>query len=261
MVARIVQITASLSLICTALYIYFVYGRQYLNLQALKTSRLLIIDYLNLHPFSGPAMYVVLMSAVIGTNIPGATMLSLSGGVFFDQPFAAMYAYLGYLFGATISYGLVRSVFGDWLRKKMAERSSMFTQFEDGLKKQQNFWQVVSFLIFVRYIAVFPFWFVNASCALLNVGYKRFTLTTAIASIPGALIYTWSGELLVDILEEIEGHSEGELVRKLLTKTFFESSKGIPLVCLLGFCSLLPVVLHFSQKRNSEAQEEIKKKT
>jgi len=264
MIPRALRITASLSLFCIGLFLYFQYGRKYLNLHALKTSRLMVVEYLELHPYAGPAIYIALMSAVIGTNLPGATMLSLSGGVFFAQPFAPLYAYIGYIIGASISYTLVRSVFGDGLRKMVAGRSEMFVRFEEGLNKQQNFWQVVSFLVFVRYIAFFPFWFVNASCALLNVGYKRFLLTTAMATIPGSLIYTWSGELLVDVLEEFDGDSaEGELVRNLLHKTFFESSKGVMLVGLLAFCTLVPVILHYTKTGDGtsvdEAEGEVKK--
>ena len=44
-----------------------------------------------------------------------------------------------------------------------------------------------------RYIAFFPFWFVNMTCALLDVGFPTFLLTTAVATVPGAVIYTMAG--------------------------------------------------------------------
>eukprot|EP00397_Hematodinium_sp_SG-2012_P064592 GEMP01091661.1.p1 GENE.GEMP01091661.1~~GEMP01091661.1.p1 ORF type:complete len:252 (-),score=17.24 GEMP01091661.1:94-849(-) len=227
--------------------LYIRYGHLF-TLHSLKDSHLQVTNYINQHPYSGPLIYIGLMSAIIGTSLPGATMMSLSGGVFFTQPFAAMYAYTGYMIGASISYSLVRCVFGDSVRRIMSSKSEMFHQFEQGLHESENFVQTVSFLIFVRYIAFFPFWFVNASCALLSVGYGYFFLTTAIATLPGSLIYTWSGELLVDALQTVDNGEEGLLVYHLLKKTLFEGWKGPMLLSLLAFCTSVPVVFYFLKK-------------
>lgn len=238
----------SILLVATGIGLYIRYGH-YLTLYALKESRLQVVSYIDEHPFIGPLIYIGLMSAVIGTNLPGATMLSLSGGVFFTQPFAAFYAYVGYIVGASIAYSLVRSVFGDKVRELASSKSDMFKQFEQGWRESENFWQMVSFLVFIRYIAFFPFWFVNAACALLSVGYGYFLLTTAIATIPGSLIYTWSGELLVDVLEELDAAQEGAIVRTLVRKTLYDGWKGPMVVGLLAVCTCVPLVLHFTKKR------------
>ena len=111
----------------------------------------------------------------------------------FPQPWACLYAYVGYVVGASLSYCFVRFVVGDSVRKQMSESSHMFRKFEEGMQDAENFWQTIAFLIFIRYVAFFPFWFVNSACALLSVGYPYFLITTAIAVAPGSVLYTMSG--------------------------------------------------------------------
>ncbi len=48
--------------------------------------------------------FVAMMTTIIGLNIPGATMCALLAGLFFEQPYALVYVFLGYTQGAVISY-------------------------------------------------------------------------------------------------------------------------------------------------------------
>ena len=130
-------------------------------------------------------------------------MLSFSGGLFFEQPGAMVYAYLGYVLGAIMNYGLIRLVFADSVGKWLTGKSDMFKKFQAGLNDAESFWETVAFLTFIRYVAFFPFWFVNASCAVLSVGFGYFAFTTAVSTIPGSAIYTFAGRLLSDTLDQV----------------------------------------------------------
>ena len=52
-------------------------------------------------------------------------------------------------------------------------------------------------LMLLRMVPVFPFWFVNLSCAVLGVPLSTFTWATAVAITPGSYLYTEAGAALL----------------------------------------------------------------
>ena len=61
-------------------------------------------------------------------------MLSFLGGVLFKQPYASIYAYCGYIVGATISYFVTTFVLGDYMRKRLAANSELYQKFESNVR-------------------------------------------------------------------------------------------------------------------------------
>lgn len=99
--------------------------------------------------------FVAAMSLCIGATVPGATFLSFAGGVLFPQPWSSICAYFGYVFGAALSFTLVKNFFGDFCRRHLRKRS-IFLTFERAMKKNALVMLIVS-----RYTVIFPFWFVD----------------------------------------------------------------------------------------------------
>ncbi len=236
-----VALATAVVAVAAAAYVQF---REFLTLQALAAQKQTVERIIMTNPVASHLGYNFLMAILIGFNIPGATFLSLCGGFFFEQPYAALLAYVGYLVGASISYTLMRFIFADSVQEYLSKNSAMFDKFASGLREAENFWETVSFLIFIRYVACFPFWFVNASCACLNIGYGYFCLTTGLATVPGALIYTLTGRLLADGFDRIDPNAEtGDVVKELLWKAVTEDKSAQAVMALLGLCSVLPLLL------------------
>eukprot|EP00295_Goniomonas_pacifica_P040958 CAMPEP_0175980846 /NCGR_PEP_ID=MMETSP0108-20121206/47015_1 /TAXON_ID=195067 ORGANISM="Goniomonas pacifica, Strain CCMP1869" /NCGR_SAMPLE_ID=MMETSP0108 /ASSEMBLY_ACC=CAM_ASM_000204 /LENGTH=195 /DNA_ID=CAMNT_0017311327 /DNA_START=71 /DNA_END=656 /DNA_ORIENTATION=+ len=136
---------------------------------------------------------------VVGLSIPGATVLSFAGGLFFKQPWATIYSWIGCTIGATLCFCLVRSVIGDFLRRKVSTKSGVFRRFKAGLERNH-----ILYMIFIRYVLVVPFWFVNVAAAVLGVPLGVFMFTTCVAIVPGSLLYTTAGSGLAAIFDDYD---------------------------------------------------------
>lgn len=140
-------------------------------------------------------MYVLAMSILIGLTMPGATLLSFAGGVLFPQPYAALFAYTGYVVGAIISFSLVSFVLADFCKKRL-EPYARYQKFQRNVKKN-----ALLYLILARYTFVFPFWFVNTCSAVLEVSFPTFVVATNLSVIPGSIVYTSAGRSLGNLLK------------------------------------------------------------
>lgn len=269
-------------LLCIMAFVWVKY-RHLMSFKALKDSKSEVDAFVERDPIVAGLSYTFLMTLIIGLTLPGATFLSLTGGVFFPQPYAAMCTYCGYVFGASLSYTMVRFFIGDYVKAYLSSKSSHFDTFQKGFEesKKKSVLEVVTFLIFVRYVAFFPFWLVNSACALMGIGFGYFLFTTALATVPGSLIYTLSGNVLADTLDAVpEDAKVSEVFMELAKQVVLEpwgllylvgeetsskfssgSSKksgyNVLILPLFGFCAFFPLVL-WAKKKLLEGPEEKK---
>eukprot|EP00400_MALV-I_sp_L67-5_P001280 gene1280-421_t len=227
-----------LAVVVIVLYMNFA---KYLTIQSLKENHHRLQAFIEETPTSSALAYVTVMTTLIGLTLPGTTAMSFAGGVLFKQPQACLLAYLGYVFGATASYTLVRFVFGDFFRKKVAGFSGMFAEFQRRVVEQSP--AVVTMqVILARYMIVFTFWFTNASAALLGSSAPLYIGATAIAVMPGAWLYTQAGIVLSTMLNEFDGHIG---TFDILKRTYETQDLRFSFALLIG-CAFVPVILHFA---------------
>lgn len=226
--------------------VYLLYGH-HLTLHSLKANRDLLTHYAQNNFAQASVVFMLVMIADIALTIPGATTLSFAGGLLFPQPYAALYAYTGYVIGACMSYYLVRTVLADYVRPMLRPNSAMFKKLEAKLREN-----AFLYVILARYTLIFPYWFVTATASIVDVPFSIFAPATSIAVIPGAIIYTSGGVALGAILDTIgqEGALElsaGQLVLKALT-----SSDDIKyLGAALAVAGLVPLVLKRMAKKTT----------
>ena len=116
-------------------------------------------------------------------------------------------------------------LFGDSLKKKAGPfLSKMKKGFNDN---------AASYMLFLRFVPVFPFWIVNLAPAFFGVHLRTFIWTTLVGIIPGSLVFTLAGGGLEKILDTNKAFS---------ISTLFNTELKIALT-LLGILSLLPILL------------------
>lgn len=231
------KLTAAIALVLIPVCIYVFFGH-HLTLHSLKENRDWLAAFVADNFAVASLVFVLVMIVDIALTIPGATTLSFAGGLLFPQPFAAIYAYVGYVIGACCSYFLVRTVLADYVRPMLRPDSSLFKKLEARLKEN-----AFLYVILARYTLIFPYWFVTATASIVGVPFLTFAPATSIAVIPGAVIYTTAGVALGAILDSVGGAntnlSPGELVLQALT-----SSDDIKwLAAALGVAGVVPLVL------------------
>ncbi len=137
--------------------------------------------------------YTGLYVAVVALSLPGALIMTLSGGLLFGWQIGAPAAVVGATIGATLVFLIVNTSFGTTL----AERAGPWVaKLRTGF--QEN---ALSYLLFLRLVPAFPFFIVNLVPALLGVRLPTFVIGTALGIMPGSVAYSLAGSGLGSVVE------------------------------------------------------------
>lgn len=175
------------------LTIYFSGLTDYLTFDSIKEHRELLQSHIEAHPILMPILFMILYVVVVALSLPGGAVLTLLGGFLFGLT-STVYVVVAATVGASTIFLAARTALGDILKKKAGP---FLAKMEKGFQKN-----VVSYLLFLRFIPVFPFWLVNLAPAFFNVRLWTYFWTTFIGIIPGSYVYTQAGSGLGAIFDE-----------------------------------------------------------
>ncbi|MCB1115290.1 MAG: TVP38/TMEM64 family protein [Chlamydiia bacterium] len=211
---------------------FFVGLPHYFTFEKIKENREMILSMIEKHPILMPSLFILLYIVVVSLSLPGASILTITGGFFFGIPFGTIYVIIGATIGATIIFLAARSALGNFLR----EKSGPFLQkMEAGFKKN-----AASYLLSLRFLPLFPFWLVNIAPAFFNVRTWTYVWTTGVGIIPGSYVYSQAGRGLGAIFESGESFS---------FQSVFNVQMQFAVVCLALF-SLIPVFVKRYKKND-----------
>lgn len=197
--------------------------KSYLSLDALKANRDNLLTFTQEHYVSAAAVFILIYILQTAFSLPGATMMTLTGGFLFGSLWGPLYVNLGATTGATLAFLAARYLFHDWVERRFGDRLS---QIQDGFA--QN---AFSYLLTLRLIPLFPFFLVNLLSGLTRVKVGTYMAATALGIIPGSVVYTFAGRQLGTL------NTLSELASPRLLLAF----------SLLGLLILVPIVYrHFT---------------
>lgn len=202
---------------------YFLDVHHYLSLDSLRTYHKSLRAFVDMHPMLTPIAFCLVYISSTALSVPGAVFLTLLGGYLFHQPWSMIYVVLSATCGAVLIFLAARTALKEFLKKKARP---FLQQMEKGF--QEN---AISYLLFLRFVPLFPFWLVNIAPAFFGVSLITFVWTTMVGIIPGALVYTLAGGGLEQILENKAPFS---------LNAIFNIQIKIALT-LLGFIALAPI--------------------
>jgi uncharacterized membrane protein YdjX (TVP38/TMEM64 family) len=132
---------------------------------------------------------VFMLSYVIITtcSLPFAALMSVAGGAIFGLE-AGLYVVISAAFGALCNMLIIRYFLRGAMEQQFSKQSHVFNS-----KIEQG---VVSYLLFVHLLPVFPFFLINILAGLSRVKPFTFFWTTLIGIIPGSMVYVYSGTQL-----------------------------------------------------------------
>ena len=87
------------AIVAGAVAFYLSFGH-YLKFSALKQYKTDIQNFIDEQFLYAGLLFSATMTVVIGLNIPGATMMALTGGLMFPQPWSFLFVFTGYTLGA-----------------------------------------------------------------------------------------------------------------------------------------------------------------
>lgn len=196
---------------------YFFDLMSYLSLDVLKANRDKLLAFTEEHYVPAVALFILVYIVQTAFSLPGATIMTLTGGFLFGSVWAALYVNLGATTGATLAFLSARYLFRDWVERKFGHRLAAL---QEGFAKNG-----FHYLLTLRLIPLFPFFLVNLLSGLTRVKASTYVVATALGIIPGSLAYTFAGRQLATI------NSLSELASPRLLLAF----------TLLGLLFLMPV--------------------
>lgn len=165
-----------------------------LTFQALSENRDWLLTTVARHYAFTVVAFVAVYALAAALSLPGATILTITGGLLFGLMPGTGYVVIGATLGAAVLFIVAKSSFGDTLR---ARAGGFVQNLEAGFQKN-----ALSYLLFLRLVPLFPFWLVNLVPAFLGVSLRTFVIGTFVGIIPGALVYASIGNGLGAVLEQ-----------------------------------------------------------
>jgi uncharacterized membrane protein YdjX (TVP38/TMEM64 family) len=208
----------------------------YLNFHTLERNREQLLALRDQHYALTSIAFILVYTAVVVTSIPGALILTLTGGFLFGLFPGILYNILASWTGGVLVFLAARSGLGHETAARITARGGAISRLQSALLN--NEWSV---LLSMRLIPVLPFFITNIVPAFVGVRFSVFALTTLIGIIPGDVIYTSLGAGLGDVFERGEvPHLDIVLEPKFL----------YPLLGLAAL-SLLPLFLRLIRRSRS----------
>ena len=155
-----------------------------------------LFDFIENKFFSSLILFTIIYAISIAISLPIGSFLTFIGGYIFG----AYYGFFSVIIGATvgalilfmiIKVGILRTI------GSIHQKSDLINKIKFGIDK--NIW---SYLFFIRFFPIFPFWFVNIAPAILGVRLLPYTVTTFFGIMPGSLSIILIGSGVEDIVNK-----------------------------------------------------------
>jgi uncharacterized membrane protein YdjX (TVP38/TMEM64 family) len=182
-----------LILLCAIAGVVFL--RDKISFDALARHSADLLSFRDANYFWASIGFIALYIATVALSLPGATIVTLTGGFLFGLFPGVLYSVVGATLGAALVFLAARAGFGTDLAARLEARGGVAARMQVAL--QQNQW---SALLIMRLLPILPFFLVNLIAASVGVRLWPFVATTMLGIIPASLVFTSIGAGLGDVL-------------------------------------------------------------
>jgi uncharacterized membrane protein YdjX (TVP38/TMEM64 family) len=187
------------ALVAAAVAVVFATGlNRYLSLEMLQEKRMLLLDYVHAHPILGILTYIGLYAVMVAVSVPGALLMTMTGGFLFGPIEGAAYAVVGMTIGAVTMFLIARSALGDFL-KAHTPAGGMVQRIEAGVRAN-----AFVYLLILRLIPAVPFWLCNIASGFVAIPMRTYVCATILGIIPSTVIYASIGAGLGHVFDRGE---------------------------------------------------------
>ena len=204
--------------IALAFLLAFLLGAKAITFDDFISNRDQILAFRDSNLIVSVMIFMLMYISVVTFSIPGATILSVTGGFIFGLEVGLILNILSATIGATFLFLAVRLGFGNLLTT-FEKGSAKFSDLIEQLKINE-----INILLLLRLIPVVPFFVANILPAIAGVSLKNFFWTTFLGIIPGGFVFTLIGANAGDFFDR----------GKAPDLTVFWSFEFLgPLICLI----------------------------
>jgi uncharacterized membrane protein YdjX (TVP38/TMEM64 family) len=229
--------------LCAVTAVVFGMGwHRQLTLENIAAHRQALKSFLAAHAILAPLIYTAVYAAVVALSLPGALVLTLTGGLLFGCFLGGALAVIAATIGATVVFLIARSSLGDALTHKAGP---WLAKLRAGFQKD-----ALSYLLFLRLVPAFPFWLINLAPALLGIPLRTYVVGTFIGILPGTFAFASAGAGLDSVIAAAKAEhaacvaAKGEQVCALhINAGSLVTQELLLAFVLLGVIALIPIVL------------------
>jgi uncharacterized membrane protein YdjX (TVP38/TMEM64 family) len=192
--------------------------------------------------------YIVIYALLVALSLPCGLIMTVAGGLLFGWLLGALAAIVGASLGAVTVFLIARSAVGDTLSQRAGPWLAKLSR---GFQKD-----ALSYMLFLRLVPAFPFWFVNIAPAVLGVPLRTFVLGTLVGILPATFAFASAGAGLDSVIMAAKNEHAACVAQKGANACPFKISASQLLtrelmlaLVLVGLVALMPVVLKTWKKR------------
>jgi uncharacterized membrane protein YdjX (TVP38/TMEM64 family) len=217
------------AVIVAAVALVFASGlNRYLSLDELQAKRMELLAAVRAHPIEGLLIYMGAYVLVVAFSIPGAMIMTMTGGFLFGPVLGSAAAVTGATTGATVMFLVARSALGEVLRRR-AKAGGVMERIQEGVRAN-----AFTYLLVLRLLPAVPFWLCNIASGFVAIPLRTYILATVLGIIPSTAIYASIGAGLGHVFARGEKPDIGLVL---------DPQVMLPLIGL-AVLSVLPVGFH-----------------
>jgi len=177
-----------------ALVIIFIWYAQIKNLISydyLTQNRELLISWRDNNYTMAVVIFITTYILVVALSLPGASLMTLTGGFLFNIFPGFFYNIVGATSGAILIFLATKTFLGDFLYSKIksnGNKKSILDRMNSELHENE-----FSYLLILRLMPMVPFFIANLAPAFLGIKLRTFAITTLLGISPGTIVYTSVG--------------------------------------------------------------------
>jgi uncharacterized membrane protein YdjX (TVP38/TMEM64 family) len=221
-----------------------------ISLENIVSARDRFHDMLAEHTIVAVLIYIAVYICMAALCLPGSPILTATGGLMFGWLVGGLASVAGATAGATVLFLIARTALGEGLGERTAPWLAKLRKgFAD---------DALSYLLFLRLVPAFPFWFVNIAPAILGVPLKTYVIGTFFGIIPATFAFASAGAGLDSVVMAAKAEYAACLAQKgaaacqlTIRASSLVTRELILALVLLGLLALIPVAVR--KWRNSHA--------
>jgi uncharacterized membrane protein YdjX (TVP38/TMEM64 family) len=199
-------------------------------------------DFIALHTGLAVLVYVAIYVAAATLSLPCGVAMSVAGGLLFGWLIGTAAAVVGATLGATMVFLIARTAVGNALCERAGPWLARLSQ---GFQKD-----ALLYMLFLRLVPAFPFWFVNLAPAVLGVPLRTFVVGTFLGIIPATLAFASAGAGLDSVIMAAKSEHAAcvalhglEECRLTIHASSFVTRELIQALILIGVVAVIPVAI------------------
>ena len=185
--ARLLRLSPLLLVGVALVFIYATGVWRHLSLSELKAQRQVLKGFVHLHPVESVLLYMACYCVVVALSIPGALIMTLTGGFLFGTWIGGTAAAIGVASGATVMFLVAHTALGGLLRQ-WVDADGFISKVEAGVRRH-----AFLYIFSLRLMPALPIWMVNIAAAFVKTPVWTYASATLLGILPSTFIYASVG--------------------------------------------------------------------